>query len=235
MIRLRWPRRDPLAVFNGWHYLHHNQRRQEHLASLGLDLADRSVLEVAAGIGDHTSFFLDRGCSVIVTEGRPENVKLLRTRYPELDVRRLDLDDPPADFAETAEVIYCYGALYHLARPAEALAFLAEHTSDLLLLETCVSPGDAIELNPVSEEGANPSQALSGTGCRPTRPWIWTELEKHFPFVYLTVTQPWHEEFPLDWHAPANGKLTRAVFVAARRELSLPTLSPELLDRQTRH
>jgi hypothetical protein len=228
-------RRDPVAVFNAWHYMHHNQRRQEHLASLGLDLANRSVLEVAAGIGDHTSFFLDRGCSVVVTEGRAENVKLLRRRYADLDVRRLDLDDPPAEFAPTVEIVYCYGALYHLGRPAEALAFLSERTSDLLLLETCVSPGDGIEMNPVTEAKGNPSQALKGTGCRPTRRWIWAELEKHFPFVYLTVTQPWHDEFPLDWKAPGDGKLTRSVFVAAKRELTLPTLSPRLLDRQARH
>jgi hypothetical protein len=234
MIRLR-SRRDPLAVFNGWPYVRHNQRRQEHLASLGLDLVDRSVLEVAAGVGDHTSFFLDRGCSVLVTEGRPESVKLLRKRYPNLEVRRLDLDGPPADFAPMVEVVYCYGALYHLSRPAEALTFLSEHTTDLLLLETCVSRGDAIELNPVTEANGDPSQALKGIGCRPTRPWIWAELERNFPFVYLTVTQPWHEEFPLDWQAPAGAKLTRSVFVAAKRELALPTLSPNLLDRQRRH
>jgi len=234
MIKRR-SRRDPLAVFNGWHYVRHNQRRQEHLVSLGLDLIDRSVLEVAAGVGDHTSFFLDRGCSVLVTEGRPKNVKLLQKRYPNLEVRRLDLDSPPADFAPMVEVVYCYGALYHLARPAEALTFLGEHTTDLLLLETCVSPGDAIELNPVTEARGDPSQALKGTGCRPTRPWIWAELERNFPFVYVTVTQPWHEEFPLDWQAPAGTGLTRSVFVAAKRELALPTLSPKLLNQQRRH
>lgn len=233
MIRLK--KRDPLAVFNGWHYLRHNQRRQEHLASLGLDLENRSVLEVAAGIGDHTSFFLDRGCSVVVTEGRPENVRLLRKRYPSLDVRRLDLDNPPLEFEPPVEVVYCYGALYHLAKAAQAVAFLAQRTSDLLLLETCVSAGDTVELNPVNEAKSDLSQALQGTGCRPTRPWVWAALEEHFPFVYLTVTQPWHEEFPLDWRTPARAGLTRSVFVAARRERTLPTLSPRLLDQQTRH
>jgi SAM-dependent methyltransferase len=223
-------------VFNSWHYQRHTQRRQEHLASLGLHLAGRSVLEVGAGIGDHTSFFLDRGCLVLVTEARPENLKVVRERYPDLDVRRLDLDDPPSEFAPTVEVVYCYGTLYHLARPAEALAFLAERTSDLLLLETCVSLGDALELNRVREKKRDFSQALEGTGCRPTRPWVWAELEKHFPFVYVTVTQPWHEEFPLDWRAAVGDDgLTRSVFVAAKRELALSTLSPRLLDQQTRH
>lgn len=228
--------RSPLAVFNGREYMRHNQRRQEHLASLGLPLAERKVFEVAAGVGDHTGFFLDRGCEVVVTEGRQRNVRLLRRRFPELDVRQLDLDNAPSGFDVIADVVYCYGTLYHLARPAEAIAFLARCTSELLLLETCVSPGDMVELNPVRETATNPSQALRGMGCRPTRPWVWTELSRHFPFVYLTRTQPWHEEFPLRWDfAPAPGHLTRSVFVAARRPIDLPTLSSALLDHQTRH
>ncbi len=48
---------DPLASFATDDYRRHNSRRLEHLATLGLDLAGRKVLEVGAGIGDHTSFF----------------------------------------------------------------------------------------------------------------------------------------------------------------------------------
>lgn len=54
--------------FHSIFYLRHNARRQEHLATLGLDLGNKSVLEVGAGIGDHTQFFLDRGCKVLCTE-----------------------------------------------------------------------------------------------------------------------------------------------------------------------
>ena len=35
-----------VADFNNWHYIQHNQRRQEHLSSLNLDLAAKRVLEV---------------------------------------------------------------------------------------------------------------------------------------------------------------------------------------------
>jgi hypothetical protein len=55
---------SPIDVFHSAHYQRHNQRRQEHLASLGLDISGATVLEVGAGIGDHTSFFLDRGCQI---------------------------------------------------------------------------------------------------------------------------------------------------------------------------
>ncbi len=71
---------SPESVFHAHFYLRHNQRRQEHLASLGLPIAGASVLEVAAGIGDHTSFFLDRGCSVLSTEARQESLAIGRIR-----------------------------------------------------------------------------------------------------------------------------------------------------------
>lgn len=62
-------REDPLTHFTNSHYQRINQRRLEHLASLHLPLENRSVLEVGAGIGDLTSFFLDRNCEVVITEG----------------------------------------------------------------------------------------------------------------------------------------------------------------------
>ena len=227
----------PLEEFHGFHYLRHNQRRLEHLATLGLPLGGRSVIEVGAGIGDHTEFFLDRGCSVLTSDGRPENVAVLRERYPWIAVRLLDLDQPDPSFADAAEIVYCYGTLYHLGRPEEALAFLAARCQSLLLLETCVSFGDDLSLNAVDELSFHPSQAVSGRGCRPTRPWVLDQLRRHFEHVYVPHTQPWHPEFPLDWTAapPPAGELSRAVFVASREVLVNPALSETLLERQTRH
>jgi hypothetical protein len=60
-----------------------NARRREHLAGLGLPIAGRDVLEVGAGIGDLTSFFLDRGCSVASIEPRPENRACFASQYDE--------------------------------------------------------------------------------------------------------------------------------------------------------
>src|SRR5579863_6438912 len=68
--------------FRSSSYLRHNQRTQEHLASLGLPLAGKTVLEAGAGIGDHSTFFLDRGCPMVISDGRPANVRYLKKRFP---------------------------------------------------------------------------------------------------------------------------------------------------------
>lgn len=224
-----------LSNFNSWHYLRHNARRLEHLATLGLPLAGRNVLEVGAGIGDHTHFYIDRGCKVVSTEGRDENFTILRQRYPTLDTYQLDLDDPKPAFRGPFDVIHCYGVLYHLNTPAEALAFLAPLCREIFLLETCVSFGEDDQLNPCSEKAHDTTQALSGVGCRPTRCWIVNQLKRHFPRVYLPVTQPWHEEFPLDWTAGStSAPFSRAVFVASRYALQNPLLTEEIPMRQKR-
>jgi hypothetical protein len=233
------PRLSPIADFHSHHYLKHNQRRQEHLSTLGLNLVGKTVLEVGAGIGDHSTFFLDRQCLVTITEARQCNIDLLRQRYPAERVLYLDLDKPPSDFGEVFEIVYCYGTLYHLARPAEALKFMASLCTELLLLETCVASDEMGSINPVAEDPDSPSQAISGTGCRPSRQWVFAELKKLFPNAYIPITQPWHEEFPLNWNAlgstPAqNNKLTRAIFIASRAELKNHQLVDNIPTEQIR-
>ena len=92
----------------------------------------------------------------------------------------------------------------------------------MLLLETCVSH-DMREDNPyiVLENKENPTQALSGNGCRPTRQWIFHQLKKIFDFVYMPLTQPDHIEFPLNWIEACEDRneLIRAVFVASETEI----------------
>jgi hypothetical protein len=226
----------PQEIFWSPHYLRHNQRRLERLASLGLDLAAQTVLEVGAGIGDHTSFFLDRGSSVIVSDAQQQNLDLLRARYPELEIRRIDLDDAPEE-PVIVDIVYCYGTLYHLKRPTEAIAWMARCARKLLLVETCVAYGEMDEIHPFEERAGQPDNALAGHGCRPTRAWVQRALSTGFPYVYCTTTQPWHEEFPLDWsNAELLGKpLIRAVFVASRGALDNPVLVDSIPVRQVRH
>jgi len=215
-------------------YVRHNARRQEHLATLGLDLSNKSVLEVGAGIGDHTTFFLDRGCKVLCTEGREENLNVIRRRFesaPNVAVEQLNLDGALPAATPRYDVVYCYGLLYHLSRPAEALAWMCDRAAGLLLLETCVSFSSEDKPFPVSEIASSQTQAITGTGCRPSRVWVMNRLREKMPHVYVTATQPRHKEFPLDWTAPrptSSTGLARAVFVASRAPLNLPTLVREL-------
>jgi len=228
----------PALHFNSLAYLRHSARRLEHLASLRIPVAGKTVLEVGAGIGDHSHYYLDRGCRITITDARESNLKTVRRRFPDADVRALDLEAPPVEFPGGPwDIIHCYGLLYHVRDPESALRIMGRHCREMLLLETCVSFGDEQRINPIDECKGSPTQAFSGGGCRPTRSWVWHRLHEHFSHVYLPMTQPNHAEFPLDWRAPEQHRaaLSRAVFVATREPLVHPLLTSEIPHLQTRH
>jgi len=232
------------AFRNPW-YQRHNHRRLEHLASLGLDLVSKSVLEVGAGVGDHVFFFLDRNCAVVSLEARDENCQLFTETIQEAETSGYgkvshvklvpgDAESLNAAISENFDIVYCYGLLYHLEDPAAALRAMAARCLDLLLLESCVSFGDHDAINETSERLTDPTQSFRGRGCRPTRPWLISQLKALFTYVYVPRTQPAHEEFPLDWSgAQPLGRLTRATFVASRRPIKNELLLDFLPDHYT--
>ena len=225
----------PLAAFQHDAYREHNSRRLEHLTSLDLQLAGRRVLELGAGIGDHTGYFADRGCDITAVEGRAENLAILAARFPDVATVRLDLDQPDLPDLGRFDIVYAYGVLYHLVDPERALARIAAWTGGMLLLETCVSLGSQTAVNPIAEPVADPTQSLHGLGCRPTRRWVFDALRALFEHVYVPATQPRHAEFPLDWTVTiASAPYTRAIFVAARAAIENPLLLTELPQRQRR-
>ena len=229
----------PIQQFHSEHYHRHNQKRLEHLASLGIDFNGATVLEVGAGIGDHSEFLLTKNCQLTITEARLENLELLRDRFPNYPVLQLDLDEPNLAFDQPFDIIYCYGLLYHLKNPTRAIEFMAQNCRGILLLETCVSPGDEEAINPCSEVTGDPTQSFSGTGCRPTRPWIFQQLKNYFNVVYLPTTQPDHEEFPIDWTIPPSydpaKNLIRSIFIASRTRLENTLFIDYLPMRQLRY
>ncbi|MEZ6317958.1 MAG: class I SAM-dependent methyltransferase [Phycisphaerales bacterium] len=237
----------PEARFLSARYQRINVRRQEHLATLGLPIAGRSVLEVGAGVGDHTSFFLDRGCRVTALEARPENVELFRERVggwgyradPAVEVVCAPVEDvtEAVGAGRTFEVVYCYGLLYHTGDPAGVIEAIARHCSGMLLLETCSSFDAEATANTRREDTNNPTQSFTGQACRPSRPFLMRELRARFEHVYVPATQPAHEQFPLDWsdegRAAHEQDNARAIFVASRAPLAVPGLLTELPMRQT--
>ena len=202
-----------------------------------IPVAGMTVLEVSAGIGDQSDYFLSRGCKLTITDVRKDNLEFLKHKYPQQNVLCLDMENPVAIDGSPFDLVHCHGLLYHLSNPEPALEFLSSNCTAMLFLETCVSFGDSEEINPVHEDRMTLSQSYSGIGCRPTRPWIWERLKELFEFVYVPRTQPNLPEFPLDWTKPEEhrARFSRAVFIASRHEIDNDQLSPSLIFHHTRH
>jgi hypothetical protein len=146
---------------------------------------------------------------------------MMRSRYPGLEIHLLDVDNPPIDFNGSFEIVFCYGLLYHLGNPAKAIEFMSKVCAKTLILETRVSFGEDELINHCNEDVLIPTESRWGTGCRPTRKWVYTHLKKYFNHVYMPITQPWHEEFPIDWTSPRTAQAIsrRAIYIATRKRL----------------
>jgi hypothetical protein len=211
-------------------YQKHNVARLQHLESLKLDLYGKKVVEFGAGVGDHTIFYLFKNCQVLPTDGRADLVDFIRERFG-VDTGVIDIENDQSKIRDLPkfDIAHCYGVLYHINNPSEFLDLIKDKASTLFL-ETCVSSDkkkDDIYLMP--EPSGNLSQAISGTGCRPTRNWIMKKLKENYKYVYVPKTQPKHIQFPLKWDKDfPEGALIRAVFIASNQEIASSHLLTEL-------
>ena len=221
MKRRQINKQAPESVFLEVEYQKHNIARLSHLESLGLDLSGKNVLELGAGIGDHTLFYLYKGCKVTPVEGRQELCDLITKRFGIQSIK-IDFEDGLDELSKLTDydIVHCYGLLYHLSNPSEFLKIACKGGS-LFLLETCVSTDDVVEqINIVDENINDKTQAISGKGCRPTRKWLFTELSKFYPYVYCPITQPKHPEFRLDLRERTyDNQLSRAIFIGSQSQI----------------
>jgi SAM-dependent methyltransferase len=196
-----------------------NQARLAHLASLDLPLAGRSVLEVGAGVGRLTGFFLERDCSVVVTEARKENLDELRRRLPTVDARAADVEESLQHLG-SFDVVFCYGLLYHLESPLRALRNMAGVCRDLLLIETMVCDARLPVLR-LEDETTSVNQALRGLAHRPSPSYLALALNRAgFEHVYAATEPPAHPDYRFasrdSLETARDGALLRGVFVASR-------------------
>lgn len=205
-----------------------NEARLAHLALLDLPIDGRRVLEVGAGVGHLTGFFVDRGCSVVVTEARSENVSELRRRLPTIDAREADVEESLQHLG-SFDVVFCYGVLYHLESPLRALRNMADVCNDLLLIETMVCDSRSAVLR-LEDETKSVNQALRGLAHRPSPSYLALALNRiGFDHVYIATDPPDHPDYRFSWldnmDTARSGALLRGVFVASRKPLRRPSLS----------
>jgi SAM-dependent methyltransferase len=196
-----------------------NEARLAHLASLELPIDGRRVLEVGAGVGRLTGFFIDRGSSVLVTEARSENVAELRRRLPTVDVAEADVEESLEDLGRF-DLVFCYGVLYHLESPLRALRNMAAVCDDLLLIETMVCDSHLPVLR-LEDETKSVNQALRGLAHRPSPSYLALALNRvGFDNVYAATDPPDHPDYCFSWidnmDTARDGALLRGVFIASR-------------------
>ena len=212
------------AVFDDAAYQEINRARLAHLDSLQLALAGKTLLDVGAGVGDLTGFFVDKGCAVTCAEGRRENVEVIRQRFPQVAAHVVNVETDPLTTLGRFQVVFGYGLLYHLESPVAALRNMASVCDELMVLETMICDYDAPVVRLV-DETFQFSQALDGMGCRPSPSFIALALLRvGFPHVYAPKQPPQHPHFQIQWRNNLewrrDGLPLRGIFIASRTPLN---------------
>lgn len=225
----------PLETFHDPNYLRINKSRFEHFDWMGLDVAGKSVLEVGAGIGDHTLFLSERGATVTPLEAREENLEIIRFRFPDLTTIKTDLDNEEhlkalaSKFTFKFDMVYAYGILYHLTQPEPALDFFRV-MSDLLVMDTCVVKttleDDTVEYRPEDREQSH--FGIHGLGMWPGYAWLMEQIRKRWAHVYFPTMIPSHPAFVENWDKLSeHPHEARLVLVASASELDSDRLTKE--------
>lgn len=208
-----------------------NVARLAHLERMQLPMDGRSVLEVGAGVGHLSQFFVARGCRVVATEAREANVERMKALYPTLDARLANVEDDLTRFGRF-DVVFCYGLLYHLENPVRALRNMAVVCDDLLLVETVITDADQPVLQ-LADETLSNTQALRGIAHRPSPAYVALALNRiGFDHVYTPLEAPEHPDYRFDakgdFAFSRDGYLLRQIFVASRQRLDDGRFAPLL-------
>jgi FkbM family methyltransferase len=207
-----------------------NQARLSHLASLNLPIRGKTVLDVGCGVGHLAQFFVERKCRVLCVDGREENIRELKKRYPDLEAHVRDVERESLSSLGSFDVVFCYGLLYHLENPVAGLRNIAEACQDLFLIETVISDYEKPIMRLEDEPPETPNQALGPLGSRPSPAFVVLSLSRlGFPYIYRPIHPPDHPDFRFTWlnnmDSFRDGHLLRCVFVASRHPIENPALS----------
>jgi SAM-dependent methyltransferase len=213
-------------LFDQPYYLEINEARwraaEEILNRLGGQRL-RSCVDVGAGPGWFAGRLTARGLAVTGLEGREELVEIARTRVPEAQFRQIDVERPDEMAGiESADLVFCFGLLYHLENPFAAIRSLRRLTGKVLLLETQIIPSDA-PIAQLIEEGRNATQGLTHCSLVPSRAALLKMLERAgFAHLYEWRRPIEHADFI---ETPARHR-RRGIFLAANEPLDVEGLEP---------
>ena len=215
-------------VFDLPHYQALNETREGFLRELLpgwiQELNLKTSVDVGCGQGHFSAFLQSAGFRVMACDGRRENVEEAARKYPSIDFRQANVEDPAILEMGKFDLVLCFGLLYHLENPFAAIRNLHSMTRQVLLLEGMCIPGEEPVLNLRNEVNAE-DQGLNFVAFYPTESCLVKMLiSSGFPFVYRFRRRPAHE----DYSESPRRKQVRTILAA-----SCVPLSNSILDRAT--
>ncbi|SEH30285.1 class I SAM-dependent methyltransferase [Magnetospirillum fulvum] len=207
-------------LFDQSYYLEINEARWQTAQNILGGLSGiATCLDVGCGPGWFTDKLAQRGLKVVGVEGRAELVEVAAQRVPAAMFANVDVTDTKAmGSLPKADLVFCFGLLYHLENPFAAVRSLHALTGKHLLIETQLIPEETPSFRLVAE-GQNETQGLRFFAVIPSR----SALVKMLYAVGFACVERYtgHIEYP-DFIDTPERIHRREVFLAGQRAMSLP-------------
>ena len=185
-----------------------------------VDLA--SAMDLGCGVGEFSKFLSGMDLNVVAVDGREENAREAKRRYPEIHFMTADVEELPVPTIGTFDVVLCIGLLYHLENPFRAIRHFHSLTEKVLLIETMCVPGPEPTMS-LLDEGVCENQGLNYVAFYPSESCLVKMLYRAgFPFVYRFQRLP---KDPL-YTATIWRKQIRTFLAASKIALTTPNLLP---------
>lgn len=206
------------------HYGSMNESRTrflEWLLPALINTCDLKVgLDVGCGVGFFSNFLEGMGINVTGLDARIENVAEAKKRYPGITFCVYDVEDPKVLELEPADMVLCFGLLYHLENPFRAIRNLHALAKKLVVIESMIVPHQ-LPVAALVDEGQGEDQSLNYVAFVSSEACLVKMLYRAgFEAVYKPQRLPDHDHF----RASLEYRRRRTILVASKVKLTLPTL-----------
>lgn len=154
-----------------------------------------TALDAGAGVGFFSQTLSECGLQVCGFDGREENVAEARKRYPHIPFAQGDLQERSILALGQFDLVLCFGLLYHLENPLQAIRNLHALTGKCLLLESMCIPDEKPSML-LREEPREDDQSLTDVAYYPSESGLIKMLYRAgFKYVYRLAPLPEHDDF----------------------------------------
>lgn len=154
-----------------------------------------NAVDAGCGVGFFSRTLAECGLDVSGFDARAKNVDEARRRFPGVPFECADVEDRAVSRMGRFDLVLCFGLLYHLENPLQAIRNLRAITEKCLLLESMCMPEKRCALL-LRQEPRQNDQSLKELACCPSEGGLVKMLYRAgFAGVYRVTPLPDHDDF----------------------------------------
>ncbi len=154
-----------------------------------------NAVDAGCGVGYFSKTLVECGLNACGFDGREENVAEARHRFPQIPFEQGDIEERAILQLGRFDLVLCFGLLYHLENPLQAMRNLRGLTGKCLLLESMCVPEEKPAML-LRDEPRQDDQSLTNMALYPSESSLVKMLYRvGFRMVYRVRPLPDHEDF----------------------------------------